>query len=406
LDNNGIKSDKNYKLVKKLLLTKVRLEQNRTDFTEILIWLFIQNNKFEMAFLQAKALDRRTGQDGGLVYELADSFLEKRYFRLAEQAYDYIISKGFKSKYFIEANINRLQALTKSISNKNFDLSILDNEYKNVINTLGKNKNTVILFANYAHFKAFYLHDLQSADSLLQVAMSINGIDNYKLAECKLAYSDILLLNGDIWESLLYCSQVEKDFKEHQIGHDAKLRVAKISYYQGDFQWAQAQLGILKASTSKLIANNAMQLSLLITDNYNLDTSEIPMRTFASAELLYYQQRYVDAIKKYDSILIEYPMHTLSDEIYMRKGDIYFENGEIEDALANYTKIEEDWNYDILSDDALYKRAKISDDFLKDNELAMKLYQQILLDHSSSIYAAESRLRFRYLRGDNLNDRK
>ena len=217
-------------------------------------------------------------------------------------------------------------------------------------------------------------------------------------------YADILLLQGDIWESMLYYAQVEKDFKEHPIGHEAKLRTAKISYYQGDFDWAQAQLGVLKASTSKLIANNAMQLSLLITDNYNLDTTEIAMRIFANADLLYYQQKYDDAIIKYNSVLTRFTGHSLSDEIYMRIGSIYLKNGKIEEALANYKRIEENWSYDILADDAIYKRAKIYDDILKNPLLAMKLYEQILLEHNSSIYVAESRKRFRYLRGDNLKN--
>jgi len=404
LDNDGIKSDKNYKLVKKLLLLKVRAEQERTDFTEMLIWLFMQSHQFKMALIHAKALDKRTNSAGEGVYDLAEIFLDKEYFELAEQAYDYVIKKGVKSPLFIDANINKLYALTKSISIKNEDLSVLDDAYKKTIADLGENRNTVLLHSNYAHFKAFYLHDLQAADSLLENAMAISGIEDYNLAECKMEYADVLLLQGNIWESMLYYSQVEKDFKEHPIGHEAKLRIAKISYYQGDFQWAQAQLGVLKASTSKLIANNAMELSLLITDNYNLDTAEVSMRTFANADLLYYQQKYDQAIQKYDSVLISFPGHSLSDEIYMRKADIYLNNRKIEAALDNYEKIEEDWGYDILADDALYKRAKIHDDLLNDSESAMKLYEQILLDHNSSIYVAESRKRFRDLRGDNLKE--
>ncbi|MAX05311.1 MAG: hypothetical protein CMD19_02475 [Flavobacteriales bacterium] len=404
LDNDGIKSDKNYKLVKRLLLLKVRAEQERTDFSEMLIWLFMQNHQFRMALLQAKALDKRIQSDGKGVYDLAEVFLDKGYFELAAQAYDYIIAKGKRNRLFIDANVNKLYALTKSMSIKNEDINILDNEYKKIVNDLGKNRNTVLLLSNYAHFKAFYVHDLISAESLLQDAMTISGIDNYDLAECKMEYADVLLLQGNIWESMLYCSQVEKDFKEHPIGHEAKLRIAKISYYQGDFQWAQAQLETLKASTSKLIANNAMQLSLLITDNYNLDTTEIAMRAFAHADLLNYQQKYDEAILKYDSVLVAFSGHSLSDEIYMRKSDIYFNKGRIKDALANYEKIEADWSYDILADDALYKRAKIYDAVLKDSILAMKLYEQILLEHNSSIYVAESRKRFRALRGDNLEE--
>ena len=255
---------------------------------------------------------------------------------MAEEAYDYVIDKGSKNQYFVEANINKLYALTKRVRQKNEDINLVDNVYNKTIINLGKNKYTVLLLSNYAHFKAFYLHDLTTAEILLQDAMAIPGIDKYDLAECKMEYADVLLLQGKIWQSMLYYAQVEKDFKEHPIGHEAKLRIAKISYFQGDFEWAQAQLSSLRASTSKLIANNAMQLSLLITDNYNLDTTEISMQTFAQADLLSYQQKYDEAIQKYDSVLSAFPSHSLSDEIYMRKADIYLKNGNIEDALINY----------------------------------------------------------------------
>ena len=406
LDNDGIKSDKNYGLVKKLLLLKVRDEKERTDFTEMLIWLFMQNHQFKMAFIQAKALDRRTNSDSQAVYDLADSFLEKEYFDLAEQAYNYVIRKGRQNPLFVEANINRLYAVTKNLASKNEDLGVVDEDYKRIILDLGKYKNMVPLLCNYAHFKAFYLHDLIASENILKEAMLISGIESYDLAECKIEYADVLLLQGKVWQSMLYYAQVEKDFKEHPIGHEAKLRIAKISYYQGDFQWAQAQLGALKASTSKLIANDAMQLSLLITDNYNLDTTEVSMQVFANADLFYYQQKYDKALQKYDSILTVFPGHSLSDEIYMRKANIYLANGKVEEALVNYENIEEHWGYDILADDALYKRAKIYDDKLNDFESAMKLYEQILLEHNSSIYVAEARKRFRDLRGNNLKDKQ
>ncbi|MEC7646243.1 MAG: hypothetical protein VX689_02020, partial [Bacteroidota bacterium] len=212
LDNDGIKSDKNYKLVKKLLLIKVRAEQKRTDFSEMLIWLFMQNHQFKMALIQAKALDRRTNSDGEGVYDLAEVFLDKEYFELAEEAYDYVILKGNQNKFFIKANINKLYALTKSIFFSNEDIGVLDGLYKKVIDDLGKNRNTVLLLSNYAHFKAFYLHDLVSAESVLNDAMAISGIDRYDLAECKMEYGDVLLLQGKIWESMLYYAQVEKDF--------------------------------------------------------------------------------------------------------------------------------------------------------------------------------------------------
>ena len=401
IDNDGIKSEKNYSLVKKLLLQKVNNEEDRTDFSEMLIWLFMQNNKFKMALVQAKAVDRRTNSNGDIVYDLAETFLNNEDFELAVQAYDYVISRGKNNLLYIDANINRLFALTKYLSSKDKDYSILNDDYKELINELGANNKTVILYTNFAHFNAFYLHDLVAAENLLIDAMLISAINDMDLAECKMEYADILLLKGNIWQSMLYYSQVEKDFKEHPIGHEAKLRRAKISYYQGDFRWAQAQLESLKASTSKFISNNAMELSLLITDNFNLDTTEIPMKIFAKADLLFYQQKYEDALLKYDSLLNRFNGHSLTDEIYMRKADIYISSGQIENALKYYKKIDEDWSLDILADDALYKQAKIYDDMLNDNKLALLTYNKILIDYNSSIFVEESRRRIRELSKDN-----
>ena len=401
LNNDGIKSEKNYQLVKKQLLPFVRQERSRADFSEILIWLFMQNTQYKMALLQAKALDRRLDFDGEGVYDLGDSFLNSKNYNLAVEAYDYVIEKGDKNRFFISANINKLFSLTKSMGEQEIDLNALDLRYNQVIFDLGKNKNTVLLLSNYAHFKAFYMHDLFSASKILDEAMQIPQISKLDLAQCKLEYADIMLLQGNIWESLLYYSQVEKDFKENPIGHEAKLRRAKIAYYQCDFDWAQAQLGTLKASTSKLIANDAMQLSLLIIDNLNLDTSNIAMCTFASAELLIYQQKYEKSIEKYDSILIAFPGHSLSDEIYMRKAETYIKLNNINMAVKMYEKISSNWNYDILADDAIFQLAKLYENNLADKDKAMQLYEKILLEYNSSIFTVEARKRFRKLRGDN-----
>ena len=98
-----------------------------------------------------------------------------------------------------------------------------------------------------------------------------------------------------------------------------------------------------------------------------------------------------------------FPGHTLSDEIYMRKAEIYMQLNNTDLAIQMYQKITSDWGYDILADDALYRLAKIYDNTLADKVKAMELYEKILLEHNSSIFTAEARKRFRILRGDNLN---
>ena len=402
LNNNGIKNEDNFQLVKKKLLPYVRDEINRSDFSEILIWVFMQNSQYEMALRQAMALDKRSNSNGEEVYDMGDFFLDKENFLLAIDAYEYVISKGRENFLYVDATINLLYALTKNVSSEIDSINVIDESYQKAIIDLGKNSNTVLLLSNYAHFKAFYMHDLISAKEILEEAMSIPQITKLNLAECKLEYADVMLLSDNVWDALLYYSQVEKLFKESPLGHEAKLRVAKVSYYQGDFDWAQAQLEVLKTSTSKLIANDALDLSLLIIDNLNLDTTNTAMELFSKADLLKYQQKFSESIAQYDSLLSCFPSHSLTDEVYMRKAEIYIKLDNISEAIKMYNNIIEEWSYDILVDDAIYLLARLYDSVLNDQFKAQNLYQKIIVEHNSSIFAAESRRRFREIRGDKI----
>ena len=403
LYNNGIKSNESYDLVKKNLLRYVNKLPSRIDFNEMLVWFFMQNKKYKLALFHAISIDKRTNDNLGKVYDLSENFLDKKRFTIALEALDYIISKGSKTQFYIDANINKLYALSLKYTNRPADLEKLDKNYLNVISSLGKNKNTVVLLSNYAHFKAFYLKDLFSAKTILEETMLLPGIDNFDLAECKIEYADVMLLSNNIWDALLFYSQVEKDFKEHPIGHLAKFKRAKIAYYQGDFSWCQAQLDVLKSSTSKLVANDAMELSLLISDNYDLDTTEAPMLAFARGDLALFQNKFLLSLNIYDSILHNFNGHQLSDEIYYRKSNIFQSLSLLDSAVNMLSIIINEYDYEILADDALFDLANIYQFDLFNDKIAMNYYEQLILNFQGSIFASESRERFRLLRGDNLN---
>jgi len=397
LDNNGIENKKNYILVKNGLLKHSQKETDTYIFSEILIWLFMQNNDFNLAYLQAKSLDKRLKEDGERLYDLAETFLDNNYFDLSIKCYQYIIKKGEDNYYYIDAHINMLYALGEK---DGADLLEIDKLYQKTLDEIGSDYTTVLLIYNYAHFKAFSLNDLSSAQIMLDDAMNMSNISKSDLAECKLVYADIMLLSSQIWTALLYYSQVEKTHKENPLGHEAKLRRAKVSYYQGDFDWAQSQLDVLKASTSKLISNDAMHLSLLISDNLNLDTSAVAMEMYARADLLYFQNRFKESIVVLDSIIDIYSGHTLMDEIYFRKYEIYNKLKDTDQSIAMLEIIISDYAFDILEDDALFHLAQIYENDKKDLEMAFHYYEALLLQCSGSIYTSESRKKYREIRGN------
>ena len=280
------------------------------------------------------------------------------------------------------------------------DLASLEKNYKDVLNELGRNSQTVNLVKGLAKIEAFYLQRPDSAIVLLEEALTFPGMLLKTQAEIKLDLADVLLLSGDVWEASLYYSQVEKSFKNDVIGHEAKFRNAKISYYTGDFNWARAQLDVLKQSTSKLIANDAMQLSLLISDNLTADSLAEPLKMYSRADLKLFRNDTKGAVKTLDSLAQLYSWHSLSDEIHFMRFKIAKQEKNFEKAVKELTIVADQFSFDILADDALFNLAEIYHYYYKDEEKAAEYYKRILFDHPGSLYVIEARKRFRAIRGE------
>jgi tetratricopeptide (TPR) repeat protein len=394
-------SKDNYDLLRKKLLLRVQ-KTNNSELTELLVWLYIQSNEYDAAYIYTKALDKRLKEDGSRMFDLAYVAYENKAYQSAIKCYQYIINLGSENTYYKDAKISELIVAGEALVETDYsteELLELDKNYQSVISELGETRDMVYLMKDYAKIKAFYLYDYPSAIQLLE--KSIQLLDDGKLqAECKLMLGDILLITNEEWDAILLYSQVEKSFKENPIGHQAKYNRAKVSYYQGQFDWAQAQLDVLKASTTKLISNNAMKLSLFITDNLGLDTSAMAMNMFAKADLLGFQNKLDESMNLLDSMLSIFPGHTLTDDIIFKKADIHIKRKEYTKAAALYEKVSTDFSYDILADDALFSWADLLENKLNDKEKAMEIFEKIVLDYSDSIFTTEARKRFRNLRGD------
>jgi outer membrane protein assembly factor BamD (BamD/ComL family) len=223
------------------------------------------------------------------------------------------------------------------------------------------------------------------------------------LASCKLDLGDIYLLNKQPWEATLLYSQVEKDFPNTNIGEDAKLKNAKLAYYTGDFVWAKGQLDILKAATTQLIANDALNLSLLISDNLAADSAGNALKLYARADLLIFASETDKAILTLDSIDKKFPGNELTDDILMAKARILIQQKNYNDAVPLLKKIVTEHPTDLWADDAVFMLGDIYENYLHDKEQAKGYYQKIITDYPGSLLINESRKRFRILRGDKVD---
>lgn len=383
-----------------------RVQKNPSDeiYNEMLIWFYKQKNDYATAFIQVKSLDKRKNETDR-VFLFAQECKNNDKLDIAQNAYQYIIDKGNNgNSYYVESRMELVDVLFRKVVSRGIyeesDLASLEKNYKDVLNELGRNSQTVNLVKGLAKIEAFYLQRPDSAIVLLEEALTFPGMLLKTQAEIKLDLADVLLLSGDVWEASLYYSQVEKSFKNDVIGHEAKFRNAKISYYTGDFNWARAQLDVLKQSTSKLIANDAMQLSLLISDNLTADSLAEPLKMYSRADLKLFRNDTKGAVKTLDSLAQLYSWHSLSDEIHFMRFKIAKQEKNFEKAVKELTIVADQFSFDILADDALFNLAEIYHYYYKDEEKAAEYYKRILFDHPGSLYVIEARKRFRAIRGE------
>lgn len=397
-------SSEEYITLKTELLQRTQSKPDDMILSEMVTWFFIQSKDFPTALMQEQAMDKRMDLKGRRVYDLGTICVENHDYTTARKAFTYVKNLGENTPLYYQAENAMLNTRYKEITTaRNISVNEISEtvtEYQQTLNRVGKSYRSLPLIIELAHIQAFYNDNATEAIHLLNEALNIERLTDIQKAEVKMKLGDIHVLHGDIWEASLYYMQVDKDFKFEPIGQEARFKNARIFYYDGEFNYAQSQLDILKQGTSKLISNDAIQLSLLITDNFGLDSNYTAMFWFASADLLIAQHKYEQAFQLFDSIIQRFPYHSLGDEILIKKSQAMQQQGKWNEALSYLDELLKYYGNDILADDAWFIKGDIYQNHLFDNEKAMECYKEILFKHRGSLHTTEARKRFRELRGD------
>lgn len=401
--SNIFEGDTDYNLLKSALLRRIQKAPQQTIYAELLTWQYMQQKEYDLALNQALALSRRQNDEGNSIYELCRTLNSNEAYDVAIRGYEYIIAKGVSNPLYIPAKIELINTKNQKITAGKYlpaDLLGLEQDYMALLTEFGRNNNTVFAMQKLANLQAFKLHKITDAQKLLESAVTIPNIRTDLLASCKLDLGDVYLLNNLPWEATLLYSQVEKDFPNTAIAQDAKFRNAKLAYYTGDFTWAKGQLDVLKAATSQLIANDALNLLLLINDNTTADSSGAALKIYARSDLQIFAEQPARALVALDSIDKKFPGNGLNDDILMAKSRIFIQQKNYVDAVALLKKIFDDHPTELWADDAVFMLGDIYENHLDDKTNAKTWYQKIITDYPGSLWINEARKRFRLLRGD------
>lgn len=403
---NVLTEDEDLELFENIMYAKIQEQPDNIEFSELLIWVNMQRKNFYSAFIQARAVDKRMNLMGIELMDIGRIAIENKDFKNALRMYTYVIDEYPQTPNYQIARrmaIYCREELVKSTYPVNSaEIDNLINEYQNLVAELGLNQYTAEAIRSQAHLYAFYKDDYDKAIQLLQELIKSAGLNKQIIDQAKLDLGDIYLLTGEPWEATLLYSQVEKTSKETTTGYEAKLKNAKLNYYNGEFALAQGHLDILKLATTREISNDAMALSLLIKDNLLNDSSDVALQRYADIELIIFKNKKDQALDLLEQLKIDFPFHPLQDEILYKQGILYTERGDFTSALVSLNEIVEKYGTDILGDDALFLTGTITEEYRHDKAGAMEIYQALLVKYPGSKYAADARKRFRLLRGDTL----
>lgn len=385
------------------LVQRVQQHPENKQYLEMMIWFSLQQKDFEFALVQAQAVDARFPDMGSeTLMRVAAIAQSNNAFDVAQECYSVVARKGAENPFYFNARVGELDVqfarLDRNFPIENAQLQRLLKSYEEAFAELGRTVQTASLLRNYAHLLAYYADSVQKAADCLYDILEFPKLSPKLRDEVKLELGDLLLFVGEVWDASLLYVQVDKANHNDILGSQAKFRNAKLSYFNHDFEWANSQLKALRSSTTKLIANDAMELSLLISDNMDDDSTYSMLERYADADLLLYRNRLDSAFTVLDDLSTSALSHPIFDEVLLQKARIRMRQQRYADADSLLRQLVELYPFEIVTDDAVMLLAQLNEEKLNNIDQARYYYEKLILDYPASLYVEQARQRYNHLK--------
>ncbi|RAR72808.1 tetratricopeptide repeat protein [Flavobacterium aciduliphilum] len=381
--------------LKKALLLRIQKSQD-IFWNEFLSWFFVQLKEYGKAFVQQKAIYKRNPESFSNIINLGQLAIAENDSTNAVEILSFVLENTSDLDLQIQCHSYLMDMKIKKATAAEYPS--LSQELDLLIKKYGVSPYSLSLLKLKAHFLAFYLKRPEEGKEILKNALEI-PINREQIAYVKMELADILLFEEKFNQALIYYSQIESEGNNSPMGQEANLKIAKTSYYRGDFKWANHQLEVLKSASTQLIANDALDLFLLISDNTVEDSTQVALKKFSRADFLLFQDKKQDALAAFQAILKENKGDAIEPVTLLRIGKIYESKGDTTSALVSYKQIIDNFKECIYIDEALFYSAELyyqTNDFDKANPL----YEELITKHEDSIYYVTAQKRYRKLRGD------
>ena len=382
--------------IRKNLLLRTQKSQD-VYWNQFLSWFFVQQKEYGKAFVQEKAVYKRNPDSFINIVTLSRMAMEEKQYEDANTILTFVLENTQNLDLQMQAHHFLLSMDMESVTSKEYPT--IDFKIDELLKKYGISQHSLDLQILSAHFKTFYLNQSKLGIEFLQNSLKL-PLNTREQAKVKMELADIMVYDEKFNQAILYYAQVEDNLKNDILAHEASLKLAKANFYKKDFDWTLQQVKVLKQSPSLLIANDAIEMFLLIQDNSAEDSLRVALQSYATADLKLYQNKKEEALQLFLTILQKHKGESIEEGTLFKVGKIYEEKGDFTTALTYYQNLLDHHKDGIYKDEALFYSAEIYRKNILDNEKAKALYEKVVLEHPDSLYYTESRKQYRTLRGD------
>jgi tetratricopeptide (TPR) repeat protein len=241
------------------------------------------------------------------------------------------------------------------------------------------------------------LADEAGAEDLLRQAAAMPSLPAEEAAGIRVDLARLALRRGDLVEARALFTAVEEAERIGDAAETARLELAYLDFYAGDTFGALARAEAMDANTSADVANDALLLRLLLTENVDTDSSTTQLAAYASASLLLRQGRPEPAVAVLDSLLAASGRHPVADDAAFLHALALRAAHRTDDAMAALGEFPLRHADSYLVERARFLLGEIHERDAGDFAAARAAYEAFVTTYPRSVLAPEARARLRRL---------
>lgn len=368
-------------------------------FDELAVWYALQKKEYAQALEHATLLNQKQENKGHVFLNIARDAEKAKAYDTALTAYRRVLEQGKENNNHYATAQKEIvtceyrKALDTPATREQFrEIAAHGEEYMQEYGYTSANTDMAMLLAD---IYAYRLQQPDSADRILERSIAIRRLSNNTLNTLKSKRADLLTFMDNPWEATILYTQIEKANPNNDIGYEAKLKKARLAWFAGDLMWARAQYDVLKGSTTKLIANDAIRMSHFINNNYQPEEDNSELEKLAETEYLIYKQQYADAHRQLDT-LSNSDSPGIADYAALLQARLLDDEHREEEAAQVLEKLKDHSEQSYIRAEAIYELANLRAR-MQQKDVARELYKTLVSEYSGSVYSVEAGRLYREL---------